>query len=79
MSVRVELSILLRHYVPGYDENAGILVDYAEGKTVEHIIAELRIPREKVIMVLVNQKPSKIGQRIQEGDSVRLAMVFGAG
>lgn len=79
MSVRVELSILLRQYVPGYDENAGILVDYEEGKTVGHIIAELRIPREKVIMVLVNQKPSKIGQRIQEGDSVRLAMVFGAG
>jgi hypothetical protein len=79
MPVRVELSILLRQYVPGYDENAGILVDFEDGKTVEHIIAELCIPKEKVIMVLVNQQPSKIGQRIREGDSVRLAMVFGAG
>jgi len=79
MSVRVELSILLRKYVADYDENAGIVVDYEEGKTIEHIIAELSIPREKVIMVLVNRKPSAIGQRVQDGDSVRLAMVFGAG
>ena len=79
MSVRVELSILLRKYVPNYDDDAGILVDYEEGKTIEHIIAQLNIPREKVIMVLVNRKPSTIGQRIQDGDYVRLAMVFGAG
>ena len=79
MPIRVELSVLLRQYVPGYDNDAGIIVDYEEGKTIGHIIAELSIPREKVIMVLVNRKPSKVSQRIQDGDDVRLAMVFGAG
>jgi hypothetical protein len=79
MSVRVELSLLLRKYVPDYDSNSGIIVDYEEGKTIEKIIAELSIPKEKVIMVLVNRKPSHVSQRVQDGDHVRLAMVFGAG
>jgi hypothetical protein len=79
MSVRVELSVLLRKYVHSYDDEAGIIIDFEEGKTIEHIIAELSIPQEKVIMVLVNRKPSKVSQKIQDGDAVRLAMVFGAG
>jgi len=79
MSVRVELSILLRKYVPDYDDDAGITVDYEEGKTIGDVIAELNIPKQKVIMVLVNRKPSKVDQKIQNGDHVRLAMVFGAG
>lgn len=79
MSVCVKLSVLLRKYVPGYDEEAGVLLEYQEGMTVEDTIIHLGIPVEKVIMVLANQRPSKIRNKIKDGDNVRLAMVFGAG
>jgi hypothetical protein len=79
MSVSVKLSLLLRKYVPGYDDDAGIIVDYEEGKTIEHIIAELSIPRDKVFTVLINRKPSKVSQRLQDGDHVTLSMILGGG
>ena len=79
MSITVELSRLLRRFVSDYDDDDGILVDYEEGKTVEHVIAELGIPREKVFTVLVNRKPTRVGHRLQDGDRVRLSMILGAG
>ena len=79
MPIRVELSRLLRKYVSDYDEDHGILVDYEEGKTVAHIIAELNIPKDKVFTVFVNRKPSKVGCRLQDGDLVALALILGAG
>ena len=79
MSVNVELSLLLRKYVPGYNEDAGVIVDYKEGKTIAHIIAELSIPRDKVFNVLINRKPSKVNQKLQDGDHVTLSMILGGG
>ena len=79
MPIRVELSRLLRKYVSDYDEDHGILVDYEEGKTVAHIIAELNIPKDKVFTVFVNRKPSKVGYGLQDGDLVALALILGAG
>ena len=78
MTVRVELSLLLRKYVPDYEDD-GLIVDYEEGKTVRHVINELGIPKEKVFTVLVNHKPSNVGYILQDGDHVRLSMVLGAG
>ncbi len=79
MPIRVELSRLLRKYVTDYNDDNGILVDYEEGKTVEQVIAELSIPRDKVFTVFVNRKPSKVGCRLQDGDLVALALILGAG
>ena len=79
MSLTVELSRLLRRYVSDYDDDDGILVDYEEGKTVEHVITEVGIPREKVFTVLVNRKPSSVGHRLKDGDHVTLSMILGAG
>jgi hypothetical protein len=70
---------LLRKYVTNYNDDNGILVDYEEGKTVEQVIAELSIPRDKVFTVFVNRKPSKVGCRLQDGDLVALALILGAG
>ncbi len=79
VSVRVELSLLLRRYAPGYDSDGGIIVDYEAGKTVKHIIAELNIPRDRVFTILVNRKPSKVSHKLQDGDHVTLAMIIGGG
>ena len=79
MPIRVELSRLLRKYVADYNDDHGILVDYEEGKTIEHVIAELGIPRDKVFTVFVNRKPSKPGCRLRDGDLVALALIMGAG
>ena len=79
MSIRVDLSILLRSYASDYDSETGITVAYEDGKTVAHIITELGIPSKQVFAVLVNRRPSRVNYRLQDGDHVTLARLMGAG
>jgi hypothetical protein len=79
MTVTVKLSPLVRKYVPGYDHDEGIVVENGAGKKVSRIAEELSIPRDRITMVLVNHRPSRIGYVAREGDLIRLGMVIGGG
>lgn len=79
MAVRIELSVLLRKLVPYYDEENGIFLEDAEGKTISELMKELGIPSEKVYNVLVNRYPSKPSQVVKNGDLVTFGRVLGGG
>ena len=79
MSVTLKLSPLLRKYVPGYDHDEGIVVENGAGEKVSHIAEELSIPRDRITMVIVNHRPSRIGYVAREGDLILLGMVIGGG
>jgi sulfur carrier protein ThiS len=79
MAVRIELSLLLRKVVSHYDEERGIVVKNAEGKTVSQLMEELGIPSEKVFNIFVNRFPSKPNQILKDGDVVTLGRVLGGG
>ena len=79
MAVRVELTPLLRKYVPGYDPDKGLTIEEGEGKAVRKIIEELGIPTDKVFTVLVNHLPSQPSYLLKDGDLVTLSMVLGGG
>ena len=79
MSVRIKLSLLLQKYVPNYNEDVGIVVANAQGKTIRELIVELGIPPEQVFTVLVNHLPAQPNRVVKDGDTVTLARVLGAG
>jgi sulfur carrier protein ThiS len=79
MAVHIELTMLLRKFVPNYDDEKGILLENAEGKTISEIMKELGIPSEKVFNVLVNRYPSRPSQVVKNGDLVTLGRVIGGG
>ncbi|MBT3259681.1 MAG: hypothetical protein HN366_24965 [Deltaproteobacteria bacterium] len=79
MSVTLKLSPLLRKYVPGYDHDEGIVVENGAGEKVSRIAEELSIPRDRITMVIVNHRPSRIGYVAREGDLILLGMVIGGG
>ena len=79
MSVTLKLSPLLRKYVPGYDHDEGIVVENGAGEKVSCIAEELSIPRDRITMVIVNHRPSRIGYVAREGDLILLGMVIGGG
>lgn len=79
MSVTIKLSPLLRKYVQGYDCDEGIVVENGAGKKVSRIAEELSIPRDRITMVIVNHRPSRIGYEAQNGDLILLGMVIGGG
>lgn len=79
MAVRIELSVLLRKLVPYYDDENGIVLEDAEGKTISELMKELGIPSEKVYNVLVNRYPSKPSQIVKNGDLVTFGRVLGGG
>jgi len=79
MAVRIELTVLLRRFVSDYDEEGGILLDDAEGKTIQQLIEQLGIPSEKVFTIMVNHYPGNPGYIAKDGDHIVLAMTIGAG
>ena len=79
MAVRVELTPLLRKYVPDYDPDKGLTIENGEGKAVRQIIKELGIPTDRVFTVLVNHLPSQPSYLLSDGDLLTLSMVLGGG
>jgi hypothetical protein len=79
MAVRVELTPLLRKYIPDYDPDEGLTIEDGEGKAVRQIIKQLGIPGDKVFTVLINHWPSQPSYLLKDGDLVTLSMVLGGG
>ena len=79
MAVRVELTPLLRKYVPDYDPDKGLTIENGEGKAVRQVIKELGIPTDRVFTVLVNHLPSQPSYLLSDGDLLTLSMVLGGG
>ena len=79
MSIHVQLSPLIRKYVPNYDHSTGLRLTIDAPYSVEQIIAKLNIPREEVISIMVNGYPGKFNSTVNDGDSVMLAKVIGGG
>lgn len=79
MPIHVQLSPLIRKYVPNYDHSAGIRLTIDESLSVEQIIDKLEIPREEVISIMINGYPGRFNSTVNDGDSVMLAKVIGGG
>ena len=81
MPVRVQLSPLLRKYVPGYDHETGIVLDQADGQTALQVMEGLNIPAEKFsnITIMVNSYPGKPKSVVAEADCITLTKVIGDG
>jgi hypothetical protein len=79
MAVRVELTPLLRKYIPDYDPDKGLTIEDGGGKAVRQVIKELGIPTDKVFTVLVNHLPSHPSCQLNDGDLLTLSMVLGGG
>jgi len=81
MPVRVQLSPLLRKYVPGYDYETGIVPDQADGQTALQVMEGLNIPAEKFsnIAIMVNSYPGKPKSVVAEADCITLTKVIGGG
>lgn len=80
MSVRIDLSpILRRQYRPDYDPTKGLILEGGTGKTLYQIVQELGIPFDEVTSTLVNQRVEQPGYRVQDGDSIYLAIAISGG
>ena len=79
MPVSIQLSHILRKYVPDYDHNTGILLEEATGWSVRQIIERLAIPPVEVVTIMVNSYPASMASTVEDGDSVTLTKVIGGG
>jgi sulfur carrier protein ThiS len=79
MSIRIQFSPFLRKYALKYNHDSGILLASENPRTVDQIIAELNIPVEEVVAIMVNGYPAKHNSVVKNGDSVTLAKVIGGG
>lgn len=79
MSIQVQVSPPLRKYICGYDPDTGIVLADRDRCTVAQVIAELNIPPQEVVSIMVNSYPATPNTVLQAGDSVTLAKIIGGG
>ncbi len=79
MTIRIQLSHILRKYAPDYDHGSGILLEDAAGWSVGQIIEHLAIPPGEVVTIIVNSYPATPASTVQDGDTVTLTKVIGGG
>ena len=78
MSVRVELSSGLRRFAPAYDPERGIVLP-AEGLTPVQLLKRLGVPEDEAALVMINRRPARPDQKLEDGDLAGLFPVLGGG
>ena len=79
MSVRVDLSLILRKYRPDYDPDQGLVLDDGAGKRLCQIVQEIGIPLEEVSSILVNHRAVQPTAVAEDGDAILLTSAIGGG
>jgi len=80
MAVRVDLNpILRRQYQIDYDPEKGLILENGAGKTLRKIVQELGIPFDEITSTLVNHHVEQPGYKVQDGDSIYLAIAISGG
>lgn len=52
--------------------NPELRLEFASHQTLKHLVESLRIPHTEIGMVLVNEQPAPLSQRLVEGDKVQV-------
>lgn len=77
--VKLLLSSTLRAYVPGYDASRGIDVEIEGPLSVAELCRRLRVPADRVKMVMVNGTHADLEHVLQGGERVGLFPPVGGG
>jgi len=79
MPIQVQVSPPLRKYIGNYDPETGVVLAERDRCTVAQVIAELNIPPQEVVSIMVNSYPATPNTALQAGDCVTLAKIIGGG
>ena len=79
MALQVFLSSILRKHVPDYDPETGIRIEDPAGMTVQDLCDRLRVPGEKVKVVMVNGRSSRLNRLLDGDERVALFPAVGGG
>jgi sulfur carrier protein ThiS len=79
MSIHVQVSPPLRKYIRSYDPDSGLVLADRDRYTVAQVIAELNIPPQEVVSIMVNSYPATPNTVLQAGDCLSLAKIIGGG
>ena len=79
MPLKILLSSTLRKYFPDYDPLKGIDLVLDEKATVAEVCRQIKIPADKIKIVMINGKIEKLDYVIQGDERVGLFPPIGGG
>jgi molybdopterin synthase sulfur carrier subunit len=77
--VDVKLFATLRRQFPDLGIGESLKVQLADGATVEGLVQKLRLPRERVRIIVVNNTIQRGDSALSDGDEVGLFPAVGGG
>ena len=79
MALKVFLSSTLRKHIADYEPSHGIRMEGAAGMTVKDLCIQLKIPLEKIKIIMINGRSAGFNNRLNEGERVALFPPVGGG
>ena len=79
ITVKVKLFAMLRRQFPDLGIGEALEVELADGTTVERLVEKLKLPREQVRIIFVNNTIEKGAHPLTDGDEVGIFPPVGGG
>jgi molybdopterin synthase sulfur carrier subunit len=79
MALQVFLSSALRKFISDYEPSKGIRVEKATGMTVGDLCKQLKIPEEKVKVIMINGRGAGFNKALNGDERVALFPPVGGG
>ena len=79
MALQVFLSSTLRKYISDYESSKGIRVERATGMTVGDLCRQLKIPQEKIKIIMIDGRGAGFNKPLNGDERVALFPPVGGG
>lgn len=79
MKIRVKLFATLTRHVPSAQSESPLVIELAQGATIEDLIKKLQLPSPEVKVVFVNGRARPLDWPLNQGDEVGIFPPIGGG
>lgn len=79
MPLKILLSSTLRKYLPDYDPLKGLQLELDEETTVADVCKKIRVPQDKIRVIMVNGKNASLEYKLTGDDRLALFPSLGGG
>lgn len=77
--IEVKLLGNLKYYTEGEKKVHRLELDENEEISLEKVIEELKLPRDEINLILVNEEACELSSKIKKGDRVKILPVIAGG
>jgi len=70
MNVHIKFFATFRKYLPKSVQGSSYSIEVPDGIQIDELRAQVPVPEDENLIVLINGRPPEVGQVLEEGDTI---------